>query len=106
MPLDAERLQKGRNRLTQVFHFLEDLNQKRNPAKRKVSEYSWTLWLRDLPDHPTIIQGTIKEIPAIGVNEDIEFAGDDFILKVLRPTLTQPPQPPQDLELWLKKGWE
>ena len=34
------------------------------------------------------------------------LAGDDFIIKVSRPQLTQPPTPPDPISAWLEPGWE
>jgi hypothetical protein len=31
---------------------------------------------------------------------------DDFILKVARPKLTRPPEPPLEIKSWLESGWD
>jgi len=31
---------------------------------------------------------------------------DEFILKVSRPRLIDPPQPPKEIRSWLQEGWE
>jgi len=36
--MDVELLRVGRERLSRVFHYLEALNQHRNPAKRQLRE--------------------------------------------------------------------
>lgn len=52
--MDAEKLRIVRDRLSRVFRYLEALNQHRNPAKRQIREQLWTLWLKELPDHPSV----------------------------------------------------
>jgi very-short-patch-repair endonuclease len=106
--MDSEYLRDGRERLLRVFQFLEALNQHRNPPKRQIREQLWTLWLRDLPDHPAIerarprIEEGKPETPAASdARED-----DDFILKVSRPKLTRPADPPAQIKLWLETGWD
>ncbi len=40
-------------RLTQVFRYLEALNQLRNPAKRQIDEQLWVLWFQISRIHPS-----------------------------------------------------
>jgi len=98
MSLDEKSHQAGRERIARVFRYLKALNEHRNPAKRDLSEQPWTLWFRHLPDHP-IIQRRVSN----GHDADGE---DDFILKVGRPTFTQPPQPPLPIADWILGDWE
>ena len=105
MGLDPETLRIGRGRITQVFHYLEALNQQRNPAKRQIGDQPWLLWLRGLPDHSSVRKGVLKEVPK-GMDAEEPLVGDDFILKVRRPTLTRPPMPPLKIREWLRPGWE
>ncbi len=83
MGLDPENLRIARGRLTQVFRYLEALNQQRNPAKRQIGDQPWVLWLRDLPDHSSVRKGVLKEVSK-GVDAEEPLVGDDFILKVRR----------------------
>ncbi len=94
-----------RTKLTQVFRYLQALNQLRNPVQREINEQKWTLWFHDLPHHPCIRCGVIAEAIDKDENDDIP-SGDDFILKVSRPRLVEPPQPPKDLMPWLHNGWQ
>jgi hypothetical protein len=103
--MDADSL--GRDRLLRVFRFLEALNQHRNPTARQIREQLWTLWVDDLPDHPTIQLGRPrrennlkKPVPP---NERDE---ESFILRVSRPKLTPPPDPGSELKTWFESGWE
>lgn len=60
--MDLDLLRVGRERLTHVFQYLEALNQHRNPAKRQIREQLWTLWLKDLPAHPSIERGNPRTL--------------------------------------------
>ena len=45
------------DRIARLFGYLKALNEHRNPATRQLSDYSWLMWLSDLPDHPAVRQG-------------------------------------------------
>jgi very-short-patch-repair endonuclease len=94
---DAKSQQLGRERIARVFRYLKALNEHRNPAKRDLSEQPWTLWFRNLPDHPSIQRHLSN-----GKDAD----EDDFVLKVGRPTFTQAPQAPLPIVDWLDGDWE
>jgi very-short-patch-repair endonuclease len=101
----------GRDRLLRVFRYLEALNEHRNPVKRHIGEQLWTQWLKDLPDHPSIKRGAspTAELPAVVASGDgasAERQDSDFVLKIARPKLTNPPTPPALIEAWLEPGWE
>src|SRR5713101_2159961 len=107
--MDPEKLRVARDKLTRVFRYLEALNQHRNPAKRQIREQLWSLWLHDLPDHPTIKRGGAKSKSLKGVRADSQTvdAGDaNFVLKVERPTMTLPPAPPAEIAEWIEAGWD
>lgn len=92
----------GRQRLTQVFKYLEALNHHRNAARRQIDEQPWVLWLRDLPDHPAISRTAITTDEA---NASASAASGCFV-RIRRPTTTAPPPPPAALHDWLEGGWE
>src|SRR5437016_7051069 len=107
--MNPEKLRVAREKLTRVFRYLEALNQHRNPSKRQIREQLWSLWLHDLPDHPSIKRGAFKSGPA--KTKAAEFQNGDsssggFVLKVQRPALTSPPEPPNTTAAWLEAGWE
>src|SRR5712671_6458881 len=106
--MNPEKLRVAREKLTRVFRYLEALNQHRNPAKRQIREQLWSLWLRDLPDHPSIKRGASKSASA--KNKSADSQNDDgsggFVLKVQRPTLTTAPDPPAAIATWLESGWD
>jgi len=109
--VDSETIRIGRDRLLRVFRYLEALNEHRNPVKRHIGEQLWTQWLKDLPDHPSIRRrvSPIAELLTEGANGDgapSERQDSDFILKIARPRLTNPPTPPALIEPWLEAGWE
>ncbi len=107
--MNPEKLRVAREKLTRVFRYLEALNQHRNPAKRQIREQLWSLWLHDLPEHPSIKRGASKSAStkskAADLQNDDTSAGG-FVVKVQRPTLTAPPEPPAAIAAWLEAGWE
>src|SRR5882724_7824900 len=107
--MNPEKLRVAREKLTRVFRYLEALNQHRNPAKRQIREQLWSLWLHDLPEHPSIKRSASKSASTKGKAADLQ--NDDtgaggFVVKVQRPTLTAPPEPPAAIAAWLEAGWE
>src|SRR6266404_2658836 len=107
--MDAEKLRVVRDKLTRVFRYLEALNQHRNPAKRQIREQPWHLALRDLPEHPSIQRGAGKVGSAKtknGNSQSAEDSGANYVLKVQRPRLTRPPEPPEEIAVWLGDGWD
>jgi hypothetical protein len=107
--MDLDSLRVGRERLLRVFQYLEALNQHRNPPRGQIREQLWTLWLRDLPDHPSIQQRrprTPEENPAEKSDLSATREEVDFILKVARPKLTRAPEPPDEIKSWLQNGWD
>ena len=109
---DDVSLNIGRKRATQIFRYLEALNQQRNPAKRHLDHQLWHLWFRDLPEHPSIrrsefASSTSSEEGNSGQPAETSPVPDDeFVLKVRRPKLTPCPPPPELLAQWLERGWE
>ncbi|HEY1471419.1 MAG TPA: AAA domain-containing protein [Candidatus Acidoferrum sp.] len=106
--MDAEKLHVVRDKLTRVFRYLEALNQHRNPAKRRIHEQPWSLWLRALPQHPSIRRGAAKTSSAQTKNGNSQNPEDsaNFVLKVQRPRLTRAPEPPLEIAAWLEDGWD
>ncbi|HEY6386191.1 MAG TPA: AAA domain-containing protein [Candidatus Acidoferrum sp.] len=107
--MDADKLQAARDKLTRVFRYLEALNQHRNPAKRQIREQLWSFWLRNLPEHPAIKLGVPQSLTPktkTSENASADVGGEGFGLKVQRPTLTRPPEPPSEIAEWLEDGWD
>lgn len=110
--LQIQKRDEIQSKLTQVFRFLQELDQLRNPVQRRIQDQLWTLWFKDLPNHSSIIKG---EAPSTGgvsfLDEEDETdptstKGDAFLLKVRRPELTEAPEPPESLVPWLEAGWD
>src|SRR5205807_4640910 len=107
--MDPHKLRIARDKLTRVFRYLEPLNQHRNHAKRQIREQLWSLWLRNLPDHPSIKRGAAKAGSSRAKAKENQATADNsegFVLKVQRPSLTRVPEPPNGLAAWLEPGWE
>lgn len=113
----------ARSRVTQVFRYLQALDQLRNPAKRQVREQQWPLSLLDLPRHSSVqcplrdlLLGFSVPIEADGPQTEFAPAGEDVdtrgliegtasetsILSVVRPTLTSAPPVPTSLLDWVQ----
>jgi hypothetical protein len=86
--MDASTDQVARERIARIFRYLKALNEHRNPPKRQIADQPWHLWLSDLPDHPGVVRGS-------------NTAADPFLLKICRPSLSNPPVPPEHLSRWI-----
>src|SRR5467141_668196 len=107
--MNPEKLRVAREKLTRVFRYLEALNQHRNPAKRQIREQLWSLWVHDLPEHASIKRGTAKSSAAktkAAYSQNGDASAGGFVLKVQRPELTSPPEPPYAIAAWLEAGWD
>jgi very-short-patch-repair endonuclease len=94
----------AQNRLAQVFTFLKELNELRNPVLQDLSTYAQVLWLDTWPVHPFIEvrQGDRTE-------EDDETASEaelEPLVRIRRTHLTSCPRPPELLDGWLQPGWQ
>jgi hypothetical protein len=99
-----------------IFRYLQALNQLRNPTKREIREQAWVMWFHELPNHPCIRRGAIANATTDtsddngnllpdGQKDDMGVS-EDLILKVRRPLLLDPPEPPRELLPWLQNGWQ
>ena len=98
---NVKSLEHDKKLLLQVFSYLQALDQLKNPVPMDIKTQPWLLWFRDMPDHPTIRCGNVAD----NSTDDVSSA-DDYILKVGRPELSDPPTPPDQLLPWLEKGWQ
>jgi very-short-patch-repair endonuclease len=94
----------GQKRLTQVFKFLKELNELRNPVPRDMSTYATVLRIDTWPVHPfvEVRRGDRAE-------EDDNADGEEKlepIIRIRRARLTSCPTPPEVLDDWLKPGWQ
>src|SRR6516225_6643159 len=110
--MEAEKLRVAREKIPRVLRYLEALNQHRNPPKRQIREQPWHLWLHDLPTHPAVRHNAARSGPgttkAKGGDGQSEAAPASaiFSLRVQRPQLSKPPEPPNEILSWLETGWE
>ena len=88
-----------RKRVAQLFEYLKAYTDLRYPPVREIGRQLGTLWLNDLPSHPSVdLRRDHGEINEAGEDSDI-------VLGLTRPSLTPCPQPSAVLLEWLKPGW-
>lgn len=105
----AGESRSAREKIARVFRYLEALNQHRNPVQRNLEGQLWSLWIHDLPVHPSIQLGTARLSNDDGrAIEDDSDQGSEaaFVFKVRRPKLTFSPEPTHPVATWLKRGWD
>jgi very-short-patch-repair endonuclease/transcription elongation GreA/GreB family factor len=90
-------------RLTQVFKFLKELNELRNPVARDLSGYADVLRLDAWPMHPCI---AVRRGDRIEEEDADAEAGMEPLIRIQRARLTPCPKPPLALDGWLKPGWQ
>jgi hypothetical protein len=102
-------IDQTRSKLLQLFQYVQAFNHLQNPVQRDITSQPWALWLTDLPDHPAIRTG----VPALSTTQSSADqtafdagANENFLLKVARPRLTEPPAPPTSIAACLKSGWD
>jgi very-short-patch-repair endonuclease len=93
----------AQSRLMQVFRFLKELNELRNPVACDLSGYAEVLRLDAWPVYPCIVvqRGDRPEEE----DGDAEAAMEPLI-RIQRARLTPCPKPPVALDGWLKPGWQ
>ncbi len=97
-------VQEARTRIARVFRFLQELHRVKTPPAVDLEGCDWLLRLGTLPVFPSIQRGSaLAELGFLpGASE---ARGENFILKVGRPRLTECPPPSVVIEQWLKPGW-
>ena len=96
---DQPNTQAKRERLTKLFEFLKAYTDLRYPPVRDINQQPRTLWLKDLPAHPSI------ELFRDTGKTDDETDDSDVAFRLTRPATTPCPPPPAALSEWLKLGW-
>ena len=107
----SDKQEMTKERLMQVFRYLQALDQLRNPVQRQIGGQLWNMWMKDLPEHPSIEIGRLIEETEVDLTENSNMDrgtpfSDDMLLKVQRPELKSAPQPPEALLAWLENGWQ
>src|SRR5262245_42782092 len=93
-------IQVQRNRLLKVFEFLKAYLDLRYPPVRAIREQLRTLWLKELPQHPSVV------LLSGSADADEQSDGGDVVLRITRPNLTSCPPPPSAISDWVRFGWE
>ena len=102
--ISSEQQRLTIDRARQLFRYLKAYAERRSPFKRTLAEHDWTLRLRGLPAHTSIVIGEVLLNGDIG-NEG-QDSGSSALLTVRRPKLTNAPAPARVLHDWLEKGWQ
>ncbi len=76
-----ETQEQTRQKIIQIFRYLQALNQIRNPPQRNFDPQAWTLWFHDLPIH-SCIQHEILFDTTLGTDTGTMENDTDFILYV------------------------
>jgi len=113
MGMGSEDQATARGPVTQIFRYLEELNRRRNPLKRRIEEQSWRFRFADLPANPAVTVGwpsamlaEAEVLTAGGQEMAADGAlGRDYVLRVGRSILSDVPPPPEVLANWLQLGW-
>jgi len=94
----------AQSRLTQVFKFLKELNELRNPVPREMTAYPEVLRLDTWPAHPFI---EVRRGDRIEEDNDaVSETAMEPLIRIRRANLTLCPSPPELLDGWLKPGWQ
>lgn len=91
-------MQPVRERLTKLFEFLKAYTDLRYPPVRDITQQPHSLWLKDLPAHPSV-----ELFRDTGKTEDEDST---IVLRLARPVITRCPSPSQVLSEWLEPGWQ
>src|SRR2546427_306383 len=82
---------KDRDKIRQIFRFLQELHQVKSPPLIDTAQYEWKISYDAVPRFASVQRGD---------------ADSGFILKAARPAESHCPKPSIAIEKWLKSGWE
>lgn len=99
--LDSE----AHSRVTRLYRYLHELYQLRNPPRRDISPYPWTMWWDDLPVHDLVVRNVPAQDTIDGDGSASDTDGEP-LLRVGRPAPLPCPAPPDAIAAWLQSGWE
>ncbi len=100
---------QARNRIRQLFRFLQAFNEKKNPIPTQISEQARVRWWRDFPVHPNLRVAAFEDTPLDDIDDSPTQSAPeavDFVLKVRRAEVPLPPALPDLLAGWVAEGWE
>ena len=83
-----------KNKVNNLFQFLKQYNNIKNPTVTDISSQYWSRWIDDLPVHKNIKNNIYND-----------ESNTDAILLVSKPEFHECPKPPEELYEWLEKGW-
>lgn len=91
-------------KIEKFFRFLREYASIRFPQVHNLNDIRWKIWLDELPKHRDINISYVttdddSQEETINYNEQIEES--KVLIRIRRPTLSRPPQVPQDLEQWI-----
>ena len=89
----------------QLFRFLKAFAERNAPVTRRIADHHWSLWLRELPQHPCIAIGSVQLSPSATETSLGPAAQDEALITVRRPDITKAPTPPDAILDFLKAGW-
>lgn len=98
---DDRELPTANARARQIFRFLRDFAERSTTVRRTLREQLWTLSLADLPAHPSIEVGMVTTASTTTADQGA-VDGPAALLRVQRPTVTQPPPPPAAHARWIR----
>ncbi|WP_252231886.1 AAA domain-containing protein [Clostridium sp. ZBS15] len=85
--------EEKKNKVNNLFQFLKQYNNIKNPTITDIVSHHWHRWLDDIPIHEKIKNNIHKEDDS------------DTVLTVGKPEFTECPEIPVELKEWLEKGW-
>jgi len=83
------------NKIINLFEFLKQYNNIKNPVVTNIENQKWIKWMDNIP----ICENIINNI----YNMDEE---SDILFTILKPKLTECPNPPENLKEWIFNGWQ
>lgn len=87
-------LPKNIDKIKNIFQYLKALDQSRNPVKQKLSDYSKSFAIQDIPNHECIENYSFLT-HRLGDDEA------DFIFRISKPELKNCPKAPESILDWL-----
>jgi very-short-patch-repair endonuclease/DNA polymerase III delta prime subunit len=94
---------QARDRVLRLFRFLQGWYALRQRPILRISETPWWLDMERLPNHPSILRYQPETKENGGKQQNIET--EMVLLRVSRPDICRPPDPPPSVRDWLKPGW-
>lgn len=92
---------------SQVFRYLQAVDQIKNPVIKDVNVQLWIKRLNDLPEHDCINISELIDDSTVNMNDSNSVGdNDNFILRIRRPENLPVPIPPEQIIPWLKAGWK